>query len=213
MKGPNRGKKRVVGVDFSGIESRGRAIPDGVYFLTSIGVEEKESSEGNPYLAWEWRVADGDLKGAKVWDNTSLQPQALWRLKILLEMGGREPGERALELDLDALVGMEIRAEITNEEFQGKQKPRITNFLPYDGKTVKESHASSDGDDDEEDAKPAARTVKRNTGGLKVGKSVKFIDDNGKNHKGVITSIEDGTATVDVKGEEWEIAVDELTAA
>lgn len=209
MKGPKRGKKSI-SVDFSGVESGGRAVPDGIYFLTSVSVEEKESGEGNPYLAWEWKVADGKHKGATIYDNTSLQPQALWRLKTLLEVAGREVAEKAMELDLDDLVGLEIQAEITNEEYQGKQKPRVTNFLPYD--TVNANAKTDDDNDGDDDGKPR---VKKKVGGskLKAGSTVKFTDDDGKQHKGVIQSIEDENATVDVKGEEWEIPLEELTAA
>src|SRR5271170_3613659 len=99
-------KKSGVSIDFSGVESGGgRAIPDGNYTVEVTEVTEEESSEGNPYLKWIYKVATGSHKGARIYDNTSLQPQALWRLKTLLECFGEEVPDSSMDLDLEGLVG------------------------------------------------------------------------------------------------------------
>lgn len=127
MAGP---KKRGMEVDFSGVESGGRGCPDGQYLLELSAVpEEKESGEGNPYLAWKWKVIDGEYRGVIIYDNTSLKSTALWRLKMLLECMGVEVPNGKMSLDLKSYVGKRCLMEIVNETYQGKQKPRIAGFL------------------------------------------------------------------------------------
>ena len=117
-------------VDFSEVESQDFSLPNGPYILAVSSVEKKRSeSSGNDYLSWEYKVAEGKHKGKKVWDNTSLQPQALWRLRNLLEAMGMEIEDGEMDIDLDDLAGELVGVEIENEKYQGKNKARIINFL------------------------------------------------------------------------------------
>lgn len=210
---PVRGKK--VRVDFSGVDtSSGREVPDGQYLLAVESVEEKESSEGNPYLAWTYKVAEGDVKGAKVWDNTSLQPQALWRLAKLLRCLGVDEIEGEMDLDLGSYIGRQVHAEILNETYQGKRKPRVTDFLSTEAGAEEEAEEEVE-EEEEEVAKPVAKKKVAKAAGpkLKVGSKVKFTDDEGDVQKGVLTEIDGDTAKIDVKGEEWEVDASEVSPA
>lgn len=196
MAGPK--KRSDVTVDFTGVESGGgRAIPDGEYLLEVVEVTEKESQEGNTYLAWKWKVQDGPYKGAAVYDNTSLKPAALWRLKTLLECLGMEVGGK-LGLNLAELKGKSLLVEVANETYQGKQKPRVTNFLRGVGNGG--SAAATSG--------PATS--------LKKGSKVKF-DYEGEEMTGKVSSL-DGTSVVvavevDGADEEWELNLSEISPA
>ncbi len=191
MAGPK--KRSDVTVDFSGVESGGRAVPDGEYLIECLSVEEKESQEGNAYLAWKWKVADGAYKGATVYDNTSLKPTALWRLKSLLECLGEEVDGK-FGLNLGSYKGRTTLAVIANETYQGKQKPRITDFLRGIPQTSKSETAS----------------------GPKKGSKVTF-EYEGAQMPGVVQGIEGGKVVVlvevDGSPEEWELEISEVTLA
>jgi hypothetical protein len=191
MAGPK--KRSDVTVDFSGVESGGRAVPDGEYLIECLSVEEKESQEGNAYLAWKWKVADGAYKGATVYDNTSLKPTALWRLKSLLECLGEEVDGK-FGLNLGSYKGRTTLAVIANETYQGKQKPRITDFLRGIPQTSKSEAAS----------------------GPKKGSKVTF-EYEGAQMPGVVQGIEGGKVVVlvevDGSPEEWELEISEVTLA
>mgnify|MGYP001313560415 CR=1 FL=1 len=200
------GKKKL-SIDFGGVQSGGgRAVPDGDYQLEVEKVTEEESSEGNPYLKWIYTVTDGLCKGAKIYDNTSLLPQALWRLKTLLECLGVDVPDSSLSLDLGEMVGLSVEAEIVNETYQGKTRPKISGFQAAGGQP-----ATSTQSDEDEDERPA-KGKKTKGPSFKVGAKVSFKDEDDKVHKGTITAIEDDQATVDVKGEEWELDIGELSA-
>ena len=143
-KRPAPGKKGL-SIDFSGVESGGgRAVDDGEYVAEVTSVTEEESEGGNPYLAWKWKITEnGDAKGATIYDNTSLLPQALWRLKGLLEVLGFDVPDSAMTLDLKSLIGKKATLEITNEEYRGKNKPRVTGFNGASGAVESSSISSS----------------------------------------------------------------------
>lgn len=151
-----RGKRSDITVDFTGIEAGGggRLIPEGECVLEVVSIEEKLSRNDNPYLAWKWKVPSGDYKGATVYDNTSLQPQALWRLKGLLEAMGVDVGAGKQGLNFGELTGKTCKVEIAHEEYQGKKKSRISSFIMPDVKSSPELykkgdkvHFNNDGDD------------------------------------------------------------------
>lgn len=182
-----------ISVDFSGVESGGgRKIPDGEYLLKVVEVEVKEAQSGGQYLAFKYKVANGPFAGATVWDNTSLKPQALWRLRTLLECFGMNPGDGKMDLDLPKMVGKTVFVEIANETYQGKEKPRVANLIAGGQETPKASEAPSSGTS------------------FKVGDTVTFSSD-GVDYSGKLLQVTGNTCRVEVDGDEWEIELSELS--
>jgi hypothetical protein len=143
-------------VDFTGVETGGFEIPDGAYVLAVQSVAQKKGQEtGQPYLAWEFKVDEGKYKGRKVWDNTSLQPQALWKLRGMLEAMDMDIEDGEFELDLSDFEGMKVGAEIANEKYQGKDKPRVVGYMPE--LEVDSNGAQEDEEEEEEEKKPASK--------------------------------------------------------
>jgi hypothetical protein len=200
------GKKKGLSVDFSGVESGGKAVPDGAYEVEVVEVTEEEGADsGNPYLKWKFRITEGDSKGAALYDNTSLQPQALWRLKGLLEVLGVEVPDSSMELDLAEYTGQTLTVTVVNEEFQGRDRPKVDSYggdadkSSRSGKTTKKKTPTKDDDDDDDDDDE-----------FKKGDLVQF-EDEGKKLKGKVVSVDGDTATVETSdGEEWEIEASDL---
>jgi hypothetical protein len=148
-------------VDFTGVEAGGFEVPDGLYVLAVQTVTQKKSQEaGNPYLSWEFKVDEGKYKGRKVWDNTSLQPQALWKLRGLFENMGMDIEDGEFEVDLEELQGQLVGAEVVNEKYQGKDKPRIASYLPAD---EVDGESGDEEEQEEEPEPPKKETPKKST--------------------------------------------------
>jgi uncharacterized protein DUF669 len=200
-------RARKLTVDFTGVEAGGRrSVPDGNYTGTVSKITEEEGSEsGQPYLKWVFKITGPTHKGAQIYHNTSLQPQALFNLKALLEAMGADGLDGEFELDLGSYIDEEVGFEIVNEEYQGKASPKITAFMPA-------SEVGDENGDTPEEAgssKPAAKA----NGSFKIGAKVQFKDEDGRVKKGIITGLSGDEATVDVKGEPWDVEVAELSAA
>lgn len=155
-KGTKR-KKAGWKVDFTGVESGGKVLSEGRHLLQVDSIEEKEGeSSGEPYLAVKFKVVSDKGSGTPVYDNFSLQPQSLWKLRGMLEsMGVEVDGE--FEFTSDDLADHTVGAEIVHEEYQGKVKNRISGYFMAD-----EFDDSDDEEDEEEEEEaPKAKASKK----------------------------------------------------
>lgn len=202
-------------VDFTGVSAEGGSVlfPEG---LTMFEVEEitQETSEssGNDYLAAKLRCVEGKYEGKFAYDNLSLQPQALWKLRQLMEAGGLEVEDAEMDLDPEELVGLNVMAEVVHEEYKGKPKTRIAGYSSVDNQEQEEA--------EEEQEKPTRRAAKKTSTkeaeedepAFKVKQKVKFKDGK-KWVTGTITAIEDDVITVKAGNEEYEMGPEDLEAA
>ena len=134
-----------VNVDLSGVEASRKAIPEGTYEVVVNEATQKNSRDGNPMIAFEFEVAEGAHKGAKLYENCSLQPQALFKLKSVLLALGMDIPNKAFDLNLRDLVGLTCEVEVGHEGYEGKKRARI---LQYNG--PEETQGDDSDEDDEE---------------------------------------------------------------
>lgn len=236
-----RKSRKAVGisVDFSETETN-LTIEEGPYLLEVEDVEVKTSeNSGADYLAFTFKVVDGKFKGKKVWHNCSLQPQALFNLRGLLEALGYEVPQGPMELDPADLIGEQCGAEVVHEVYQGKKKARVAEFFspaelgeeeeeeldeeeaeeaPAPKKGKKQPEPEEDGEDEEDEAPepkgkkaPAKRSKGKKAKTIQVGSTVTFEDDDGATLEGTVTFIDGDDVTVDVDDEEWELELSDLT--
>lgn len=120
----------VVEVDFTGVESGGRSITDGWAHgrvKKAEWVQAKES--GNQMVKVTWEAKRGKEK-ATVYDNLVNTENALWRFKQMLEAVGIEVPDGALDVDVTELVDLECDLLIANEDYEGKDQPRVVDYRP-----------------------------------------------------------------------------------
>ena len=117
-----------VNVDLSGVEVSRKAIPEGTYEVVVNEAKTANSREGNPMIAFEFEVAEGANKGAKLYENCSLQPQALFKLKSVLLALGMDIPNKAFDLNLRDLVGLTCEVEVGHEVYEGKKRARILQY-------------------------------------------------------------------------------------
>jgi len=115
-----------VRLDFTGVETRVNA-EEGEHLVEVVEVTQEQGDKAD-YFAWKFKVTEGDSKGALLYLNTSLAPQALWNLRSLLEALGVEIPDEAFDLDLDEMPGLEMMAAVELETWEGKRRPRIVDF-------------------------------------------------------------------------------------
>lgn len=137
-----------VNVDLSGVEASRKAIPEGTYEVVVNEATQKDSRDGNPMIAFEFEVAEGAHKGAKLYENCSLQPQALFKLKSVLLALGMDIPNKAFDLNLRDLVGLTCEVEVGHEVYEGKKRARILQY-----NDPEDTQDEEDGDEEEESVK------------------------------------------------------------
>jgi hypothetical protein len=235
MKKRNKPKGNVVSVDFTGVKSGGATIPDGRYAAKITEVVQGVGKEsGEPKVELTWEITSEKCNGREVrFDNYSLQPQALWRLKSLLEAMEVEVPDGETDVDFDELISDETECiiEVTGQKSESGDRTyaRVTGHAPLaDGNTVDDEDESpktrgnKPKKDEEEDDPPKRRGGKeeeeeednppKGPKKLKKGAKVKFKDDKNKAAKGTIESIDGDMATVVTDNDDmYEMDVEELT--
>lgn len=231
--------KNVVALDFTDVESGGgMPTPDGYYVGEIVKAEQEVSQNDNDMITVRWKTNIG----SSVFDRFVLVPQSLWVLRTALECMGYDVPDGEMDLDVDDLVGQQCGLEITNEEYEEKDQPRVSGYLPVEtaeqyieesGGAVtpsEEEEYEDEGEEEdeaeEEEAPPAPKkkaskkkaskkkAASRKSTALRPGARVVFEDEDGEEYQGVIEGIEDDIAiVVDDEEGEWEIPVAELKKA
>lgn len=125
-------------------------VPEGIYTVTLKSVETKEGKDSKkPYWLWTFEIPDDsedheDHTGKRFWLNTSLQENALWKLKEVFGAFGVDA-----DTDTDTLVGEPVRIVVSQRPIgagpkMGELTNQVENVLPAD--------ASEDEDGDGDDA-------------------------------------------------------------
>lgn len=216
-------KKKVgIRVDFTGVstEGGGKVVDEGQYRVEVTDATEEESNEGKPYIKVVMKIDDGgDFDGVKIYDNMSLQPQALWKLRSFMENLGIETPEGPMDIDLDELIGASVMIDIIHESYKGKPKNRVNDYSP-----VEDTPADTKVEAKKDTGKAATTTGKKKAAAateeaedepaFKKGDKVSFKEGK-KTIEGVVvgpTPDDSGNFDVKVGKEEYEVSPADLTA-
>lgn len=104
------------------------ALDEGTYLGMLNKVVEKQGQNA-PYWEWEFSIvgnAEGEeMKGGRLWENTSLSDNALWRLKAMFEAFGVD-----MDTDTNELLGQYLWLNIGSEiQAEGKGAGQTRNIL------------------------------------------------------------------------------------
>lgn len=173
-----------VNVDLSGVEASRKAIPEGTYEVVVNEATQKDSRDGNPMIAFEFEVAEGAHKGAKLYENCSLQPQALFKLKSVLLALGMDIPNKAFDLNLRDLVGLTCEVEVGHEVYEGKKRARILQYNdPEDTRDENEEDEEGESVEDKlseldfDELKDLAKDLDISASDIKKAKKAKALID------------------------------------
>lgn len=170
-------RTRTVTADFKGVDSSGGRvhIPEGDYLMRVDSADQEESREGNEMIHWIFEGLEGKSEKKKFHVYTSLLPEALWKLRGLLEALGVEVPDSELDIDLDEMIDLELICSVTDEEYENKISSKVTDWeAAEEEKPSKPARGRAKKEEEEEiDEKPARRKRARNGG----GKAVKVSSD------------------------------------
>jgi Protein of unknown function (DUF669) len=202
-----RGK--MVHVDFTGVEAGGggRLLPEEQFkFEVEEVTQETSEDSGKDYLSFKLKVADGEYEGTAAYDNMSLQPQALWKLRGFMEAAGMPTEDGPMEIDPEEFTGMIVMGDVIHEDYKGKAKHRINSYSPVEEETTAAAPASSTA------RRKPAKAADGEDSDWKVKQKVAFMDGK-KKLEGTITEIDGTTVTVRVGKEEYEMETSDLLEA
>src|SRR5262245_26992435 len=129
-------------VDFSKEATSSDWPPEGSHLARVMKCDPQTAKgDSSPQLYWEFEtITDDGVRYRRVWTNTSLKPQALWRLRDLVEALGVFPGPEGFQRS--AMLGKMCRIWVKHHMFckqhnaendgcQGSQKmAKVDDYAP-----------------------------------------------------------------------------------
>lgn len=143
--------KGVIPIDFRKDESEGgrRRFPEADYHVKYVGFKTGNSKEADtPYVRVSLEIVDGKYKGEKVGDYLYLTDKSLWRLRSFLEAMGVAVPKKKVNVNFKKYIGKELGITLGDDEYQGRIRSRVTDFLDLD--TLRGADEDDEDFDDED---------------------------------------------------------------
>lgn len=140
-------------VDFTNVKDRGpynpKRKPEGDYRAKITGVEDGDSSKGNPM--WTFAVQLASDASAVYPERCVLTEGSLWKLRNLLQAAGLNVPKKKVSVDPNKVVGREIGITLEDDEYEGKPKSVIAAVFKASELTDDEPEGSPDDSEEEEE--------------------------------------------------------------
>lgn len=139
-------KTDSVSVDFSETPKGGN-VPEGQYPAHIVEVKKAISKASKePQLIFTFGLEGKKVKGKELMFYASLQPQALFNLRDILEALGEEIPEGVAKLKISEWVGGKVYVDVADDEYNGRPQSKIVRVLPRE---------DDNDEEEEEEEKPA----------------------------------------------------------
>lgn len=116
-----------IGVNLNAVESN-QPVPDGTYILEILETSKirQSKSSGQPLIGWRCLILEGELEGQKVYFETSLSPNALWKMKAFAEVLGISWDDDGF--DLEDTFGLHFSVDLFTRSYEGRDFQDSNNF-------------------------------------------------------------------------------------
>ena len=115
-------------VDLSEVQS-GFVIPDGIYKVKCIDIEQTVSKGGNPMFAWTFEVSAGDNAGFQSKVFTALTPAAMWKVAETVEALGVGQTGQVVKFKRSDVINKECGAMFEQNEYNGQVRSSISRVM------------------------------------------------------------------------------------
>ena len=107
--------------------SNGYVVPDGLYRVRCVGVEQTVSNAGNPMFKWSFVVVDGEHAGHDFLYFTALTPAAMWKVaEVVVALGVGQAGQ-VVKFKASDVINREAIASVEKSEYNGQERSQIRN--------------------------------------------------------------------------------------
>lgn len=162
----------MVHVNLSDVSNEFEVLPEGLYNATLVDADlvERDDPDKYPYIKWEFKLTD---KPGKAWTNTSLSPNALFKLRELLEAVGEDENllddEDGFDIDPSDYIGEDVTLHLTVGSWKGKAKNEVESVQPFEEQKKSKKKATKkkakdvevDDDDDDGDEPPPKKKSRK----------------------------------------------------
>lgn len=115
-------------VDLSEVQS-GFTIPNGVYKVKCVEIEQTVSKSGNPMFTWTFEVSAGPNAGFQSKVFTALTPAAMWKVAETVEALGVGQTGQVVKFKRSDVLNKECGAIFETSEYNGQTRSCISRLI------------------------------------------------------------------------------------
>ena len=117
-------------VDLTGVEvGGGFVVPDGVYRVRCVNVEQSVSKGSNPMFVWDFEISDGPKAGFKSKVFTAITPAAMWKVaETVIALGVGQEGS-VVKFKRSDVLNKECGALFETTEYNGQNRSQISRVM------------------------------------------------------------------------------------
>jgi hypothetical protein len=107
-------------------------LPDGDYMFTVTEASLKTTKNGDEMITVTLEIMWGD-DSYLIWENLVFTKKAQWKvLQFMICLGEHYLDGEKVDVEPTDLIGREGKAAVITEEYDGKKKNKVANFLEPD---------------------------------------------------------------------------------
>jgi hypothetical protein len=115
-------------VDLTNVQSA-FTVPDGLYKVKCIDIEQSVSKGGNPMFIWTFEVSEGAHAGFQSKVFTAITPAAMWKVAETVQALGVGQTGQTVKFKRTDVIGKECGAMIETTEYNGQNRSQISRVL------------------------------------------------------------------------------------
>lgn len=115
-------------VDLTEVKSN-FVIPDGIYEVTCVEIEQTVSRGGNPMFAWTFEVSYGPNAGFQSKVFTALTPAAMWKVAETVEALGVGQTGQVVKFKRSDVINKKCGALFEQSEYNGQLRSSIVRVM------------------------------------------------------------------------------------
>lgn len=144
-------------IDFSNVKEGGafspRHRPEGDYLARIVKVDDHTSREGNE--GWVFTITLDDDKRATYPVYAGIDEKNAWKIRKLFLAAGINVPKKVVMVDPSKLVGKDIGVALEDDEYEGRMRSRVQDFIPVS------EVVSPDEDDEDDEEEPTPLPTKK----------------------------------------------------
>jgi len=116
-------------VDLSDVQESQYTIPDGLYKVKCMDIEQSVSKGGNPMFVWDFAVQGGQYDGFTLKVFTAITPAAMWKVAETVQALGVGQTGQVVKFKRTDVIGKICGALVESSEYNGNMRSSISKVM------------------------------------------------------------------------------------
>lgn len=116
-------------VDLSDVQENQYTVPDGLYKVKCMDIEQTVSKGGNPMFVWDFAVQGGQYEGFTLKVFTAITPAAMWKVAETVQALGVGQTGQVVKFKRTDVIGKICGALVEASEYNGNTRSSITKVM------------------------------------------------------------------------------------